>query len=176
MVLLELVIDPTCSVVLERQPAEANIMDRPPRSPQEKILNFRALGKSLMQGFVIFAASFGVYYLELMKNPLEAAAARSMGLAVILLSNILLVQVNSSEWDYALISLKRLARDKTMWLIGAGSIAMLIVILYSPLNHVLKLAPLSAADLLLTLVIAVAAVGWYEIVKLVKHMTGERKQ
>jgi Cation transport ATPase len=29
VVLLELVIDPTCSIVLERQPAERNIMERP---------------------------------------------------------------------------------------------------------------------------------------------------
>ncbi len=176
VVLLELVIDPTCSVVLERQPAEENIMDRPPRSPEEKLLNIRALGKSLLQGFVIFAASFGVYYLELRKNFMDPSAARSMGLAVILLSNILLVQVNSSDWDYAVISLKRLARDKTMWLVGAGSLAMLLAILYTPLCHVLKLAPLAASDLLLSAVIAVAAVGWYEAVKLVKHMRGERKQ
>jgi len=175
VVLLELVIDPTCSVVLERQPAEANVMERPPRSPEEKILNVRTLGKSLMQGLVIFVASFGIYYLELMKNPQGAALARSMGLAVILLSNILLVQVNSSEWDYAVVSLKRLASDKIMWLVGVGSILMLFVILYSPLNHVLKLAALPAADLLLAAVVAFAAVGWYEVVKLVKHMSGKRK-
>ena len=38
VVLLELIIDPTCSIVLERQPAESNIMDRKPRDPNEKFL------------------------------------------------------------------------------------------------------------------------------------------
>lgn len=41
VVLLELVIDPTCSVVLERQVAEADIMTRPPRDPNEKLLSKR---------------------------------------------------------------------------------------------------------------------------------------
>ncbi|MBU1019978.1 MAG: HAD-IC family P-type ATPase, partial [Firmicutes bacterium] len=35
VVLLELVIDPTCSIVLERQPAESNIMTRGPRDKNE---------------------------------------------------------------------------------------------------------------------------------------------
>ena len=33
VVLLEVLIDPTCSIVLERQPAEEDIMDRAPRDP-----------------------------------------------------------------------------------------------------------------------------------------------
>lgn len=61
VVLLELVIDPTCSIVLERQPAERNIMERAPRNPNEKILNAKSLTKSLLQGIVVFAASFGTY-------------------------------------------------------------------------------------------------------------------
>ena len=36
VVLLELIIDPTCSIVLERQPAETNIMERPAAQPAGK--------------------------------------------------------------------------------------------------------------------------------------------
>ncbi|HBE14135.1 MAG TPA: HAD family hydrolase, partial [Clostridiales bacterium] len=46
VVLLELIIDPTCSIVLERQPAERNIMDRLPRNPHEKIMSVNSLLKS----------------------------------------------------------------------------------------------------------------------------------
>ena len=54
VVLLELIIDPTCSIVLERQPAESNIMDRKPRDPNEKILTAGVLTKSILQGLAIF--------------------------------------------------------------------------------------------------------------------------
>lgn len=46
VVLLELVIDPTCSIVLERQPAEQDIMERPPRDPNEKLLTAKSFSKA----------------------------------------------------------------------------------------------------------------------------------
>ena len=69
VVLLELVIDPTCSIVLERQPAEADIMDRPPRNPSEKLLTAKMLTKSILQGVAIFGASFAVYYQGILMGP-----------------------------------------------------------------------------------------------------------
>ena len=52
VVLLELIIDPTCSLVLERQPAEDDIMDRKPRSPNEKLLNAKVQVNSSDNDFV----------------------------------------------------------------------------------------------------------------------------
>lgn len=170
VVLLELVIDPTCSIVLERQPEERDIMERRPRSPEEKILSPQILTKSILQGLAVFAASFGTYFWFLQQFPTNAPLARTMGLAIVLLSNLLLVQVNSSHSDFAIQSLFRLMRDKIMWAINIGTIAGLLVILYTPLSGFLKLAPLSAGQFLLALGIACAAVLWYELVKLAKHL------
>jgi Ca2+-transporting ATPase len=166
VVLLELIIDPTCSIVLERQPAEHNIMDRKPRSPQEKILTAGTLLKSVVQGLVIFAASFGTYFLFLQQNPENAALARTMGLSVIIIANLFLVQVNSSSYDFALQSMIRLAKDKVMWGVSIGTVAGLLLILYTPLCAVLKLTPLSASQFFLATGIAALSVLWYEIVKL----------
>jgi P-type Ca2+ transporter type 2C len=167
VVLLELVIDPTCSIVLERQPAEKDIMDRAPRNRNDNLLNVKILTKSILQGLVIFAASFGVYYAFLM-NSGDAALARTMGLAVILLSNVLLVQVNSSNIEFAFQSFKHLSKDKVMWVVTLGTIVGLLVMFYTPLNSFLKLAPLSLGQLLLAIGIAIIAVMWYELVKIVK--------
>lgn len=174
VVLLELVIDPTCSIVLERQPAESDIMDRPPRNPKENLLNASTLIKSVIQGLVIFAASFGVYYSVLAGDSSNAPIARSMGLAIIMLANLVLVQVNSSEHDFAYKSIARLAHDKVMWIANLGTIAMLLIILYTPLNSFLKLAPLSASQFFISLGIAVVAVLWYEIVKLIRKLAAKR--
>ncbi len=170
VVLLELIIDPTCSIVLERQPAETDIMDRKPRDPKEKLLDAKILLKSIIQGLVIFAASFGVYYTLLADNPDNASIARSMGLAIIMLSNLFLVQVNSSDHDFAVQSAKRLAKDKVMWGVNIGTIAMLLIILYTPISSFLKLAPLSIPLFFSAVGIAAVAVMWYEIVKLVKKL------
>lgn len=169
VVLLELIIDPTCSIVLECQPAESNCMDRKPRSPQEKLLTAKGLFKSVLQGLVVFGASFSAYYTLLGNNPDNAPAARAMGLAIIMIANLLLVQVNSSDYDFAFQSMKLLFKNKVMWLTCLGTIVGLFVILYSPLNSFLKLAPLSPGQLLAAIGIACGSVLWYELVKLVKR-------
>ncbi|MCL1873472.1 MAG: cation-translocating P-type ATPase [Clostridiales bacterium] len=172
IVLLELVIDPTCSIVLERQPAETDIMERRPRNPQKGLINARSLSKSIIQGLVIFAASFGIYYYTLAQNAEAAPAARSMGLAVIMLANLFLVQVNSSDRDSFLVSIKRLAKDKIMWAVNIITLLGLLVILYTPLNEFLKLASLSAAQILTVFCLAAVSVLWYEVVKAVKRTRG----
>ncbi|PWM47480.1 MAG: HAD family hydrolase [Clostridiales bacterium] len=176
VVLLELIIDPTCSIILERQPAEINIMERKPRKAKEKLLNIKTLLKSILQGLAIFAASFGTYLTILNNNPDNAAIARSMGLAIIMLSNLFLVQVNSSQHDFAYRSVMRLAKDKVMWLAVIGTISMLLIILYTPLNGFLKLSPLSLSQFFLTVVIAAIAVLWYEIVKIFIKLFNRKKQ
>jgi len=175
VVLLELVIDPTCSIVLERQPAERDIMQRAPRNPNEKLLTAKTLFKSVMQGLVIFGASFGTYFTFLNQSPENAPIARAMGLAIILIANMLLVQVNSSNSDFAIQSFIRLKSDKVMWGVSLGTIAILLVILYTPLCIFLKLAPLSLNQFILAAAIAVVSVMWYEIVKAVKYIRRTKK-
>ncbi len=170
VVLLELIIDPTCSIVFERQPAEQDIMKRPPRDPGEKLLTAKNLTKSILQGLFVFAASFGTYYAILSQNPLNAPLARTMGIAIIMLANLFLVQVNCSNYDYVFRSLGQLIKDKVIWAVHIGTFAGLLLILYTPLSAFLKLAPLSLGQFFAALGIAAASVLWYELVKAVKHM------
>ena len=168
VVLLEVLIDPTCSIVLERQPAENDIMDRKPRNPNEKLLTAGLMIKSIMQGLFVFAASFGAYYFTLGSNPDNAPVARAMGLAVIMLANLFLVQVNSSDRDFAFRSALRLAKDGVMWAVNFGTLALLGVILYTSVSSLLKLAPLTIPQLLCAFGLAAVSVLWYELVKAVK--------
>lgn len=171
VVILELVIDPTCSIVLERQPAERDIMKRAPRKPFEKIISAKSLVKNLLQGLTVFAASFGTYYAFLSANPQAGAPiARTMGLVIILLSNILLVQVNSSYTDFAIQTLRRLVVDKVMWATTIITLLGILLLLYTPLGGFLKLAPLSFNQFILAALISMAAVLWYELVKLARHI------
>lgn len=172
IVMLELIIDPTCSIVLERQPADRDIMHRGPRSVTEKLMSVDLLIKSAFQGLTILVASFGIYHIGLgsgMGGNNEISVARTMGLAVIVLANLGLVWVNSSEHEFALTSIRRLAKDKVMQIVHLGTFVLLALILYTPLSSYLKLAPLSAEQLLTVAGLAFVAVFWYEGVKVVRH-------
>ena len=165
VVLLELLIDPTCSIVLERQPAESDIMNRKPRDPREGILTSKVLVKSIIQGLVLFVASFGTYYYYL---DLGIELARSMGLAIIMISNLLLVQVNSSNSELAYKSIIKLRKDKVMWSVAIGTIVGLAIILYTPLSGFLGLIPLGTSEILKVCGISLVSILWYEVVKLFK--------
>jgi Ca2+-transporting ATPase len=169
VVLLELIIDPTCSIVLERQPAEEDIMNRPPRDPKEQMLTRKGLVKSVLQGLAMFVSAFGIYYWTILHQPADALLARTMGLSVLILSNLLLVLVNSSDHDSILHSVRRLAKDRVMWIVNIGVLAGLAAILYTPISSVLKLAPLSAIQLLTVVGLAIVSTCWFEIVKAIRR-------
>jgi Ca2+-transporting ATPase len=164
------VIDPTCSIVLERQEAEPDIMKRKPRNPNEKILTAGVLAKSLIQGLVVFVASFGTYYYFILQNAENALLARAMGLSIILLSNVMLVHVNSSDTVSVIHTFKKLIRDKVMLVVTFGTIAGLLAILYTPINHFLKIGSPSIAQLGFAFAAAFIGVFWYEIVKYFKRV------
>ncbi|MDD4200903.1 MAG: cation-translocating P-type ATPase [Eubacteriales bacterium] len=175
VVLFELIIDPTCSIVLERQPAESNIMNRNPRSPVERILTAGVLGKSLLQGLVLLIASFGSYYMLIQQQPDNPELARAMGFSIIMIANLFLVLVNSSDYDNVLKTTKYLIKDKVMWSVMIATVAGLLLILYTPLHTILEIAPLSLSQLFFALGIAAVSVLWYEIVKAFKRMSLNKK-
>ncbi|MHB8130041.1 MAG: cation-translocating P-type ATPase [Mobilitalea sp.] len=173
IVLLELVMDPTCSVALERQPAEDNIMLKAPRSPLNQLLSAKRLAKSMIQGLIIFLASFGLYYV-LLSLDYPVTLARTAGFSVLVLSNVLLVLVNCSETESFLLTIKKIRKDIGIWLVDAIILLGLCVMIYSPLYKIFGFAPLSASLFIIALVISVMAVLWYEFVKLVRRAIKQR--
>lgn len=170
IVLLELLIDPTCSIVLERQPAEKGIMEQKPGKSGGRLLTRRVLVKSVLQGLAISLASFLVYYCRMGGCPEEAEVSRSMGLMVILLSNLFLVLVNCSDTEPALRSLTRLLKDRGMQAAFAGMLIMPAVIFYSPAGSFLRLEPLTACQLAVSAAVSAVSVFWYEAVKLAARL------
>lgn len=127
-----------------------------------------------MQGLVIFGASFGTYFAFLNQYPNNAPLARTMGITVILLANVLLVQVNTSDSDFVVKSFIKLTKDKVMWAVNLGTIIGLIAILYTPLSGFLKLESLSLNQIIISASIAVASVIWYEFIKFGKYIKKNR--
>lgn len=168
VVLLELIIDPTCSVVLERQPAELDIMERKPRNLSEKMLNKATLLKSFVQGIAIFAGSFSVYYTVLLKtNNIELA--RTMGLGIIILANLILVFENSSDHDSIVLSIRRLVKDRVMWIVVLLTLMLMIATIYTPLREFVGFSRLTFNEMALVVVVATITTLWYEIVKFIKR-------
>jgi Ca2+-transporting ATPase len=68
---LELVIDPTCSLVFENEPAEADVMRQPPRSPNAPLFSVGSVALALLEGLSLLAACLIVYTLSSPGHPAE---------------------------------------------------------------------------------------------------------
>ncbi|MGO4550430.1 cation-translocating P-type ATPase [Lysobacter sp. 2RAF19] len=55
VVLMELIIDPACSIVFEAEPARPDLMRRPPRPASQPILGLRDFAATAAQGLAMFA-------------------------------------------------------------------------------------------------------------------------
>ncbi len=53
--LLELVIDPACSIAFENEPADANVMQRPPRDTRAALFGTKDIALALVQGLLVLA-------------------------------------------------------------------------------------------------------------------------
>ena len=162
VVLLEMIIDPTCSVVFERQPAEPDIMDRPPRPVNSSIVTRGLLAKAVAQGLAIFAAVFGSYWCLL---PYGADRARTFFLAALVLSNLFLVYENrSNKLPFWAKTAEKF--DAVPWVINLSILAGLIIISTVPaLESAAKVKALSLTDFAAAVGIAAAASFWWELVK-----------
>ena len=50
--LLEMIIDPVCSLAFEAEPEEVGVMTRPPRDPEAPLITRRLLRWSVLQGIL----------------------------------------------------------------------------------------------------------------------------
>ncbi|NTV01442.1 MAG: cation-translocating P-type ATPase [Chlorobiaceae bacterium] len=126
---LELLIDPSCSIVFEMEHEEADIMRRPPRDIEEPLMDRQVLLRALFQGFAIFLAVFSVYALML-ANGYSAGEARMVAFGGIVAGNIGLIFANRS-WERSMLrSLK--VPNSALWWVAAGAMLFFILVTSVP--------------------------------------------
>ncbi len=87
---LELVIDPSCSIVFEAEPGSRHLMEQPPRSPSEHLIAPHHLLRSLLQGGLITLVAAGFYFWVLAGGA-QADLARTLAFIVLVTANAALI-------------------------------------------------------------------------------------
>ncbi len=165
IVLLELIIDPTSSIIFQRFRPDHDIMDKPPRKLDESLLNKFTVIKCVLQGIAIFAAAF-VSYVYLLKTGADQSFAASFAFTTLVFANVFAVYVLQSD-ESALKNFLSDFRDKVIVLINTIIIIILLLFTYVPfLNRLIGGAPLSFGQLLLTIAIAIVATLIFDLPKL----------
>ena len=126
---LELLIDPSCSIVFEMEREETEIMRRPPRSLDEPLLGRQVLVRALFQGTAIFLAVFSVYAVML-ANGYSAGEARMIAFGGIVSGNIGLIFANRS-WEQSMFRSLRVP-NSALWWVTAGALLFFILVTAVP--------------------------------------------
>ncbi|WP_394870432.1 cation-translocating P-type ATPase [Clostridium butyricum] len=169
IMLLELIIDPTCSIVFEGEPAEANIMENHPRSPQEPLLTRSLTIKVVLQGIIMFLAAFMPFH-YMIDLGISSEYARSFSLINFIVANVTLVLVNRSNTEllYHLIKEKG---SKVRLIVNSMALIMVFAIVYIPiLNGFFRTEKIGIYPLIIAIVLGFISTGWWEIVKITRKI------
>ncbi len=163
--ILELIIDPLCSVVLEAERDERDVMTRPPRDPDGALLSRPLLVSGFLQGGLAVLAVCGIFLYATLAG-LPAEGVRSMGFVTLVCGNYALIFANRSFSASPIVGLLR--PNPWLWVSVASAAGALVAIFgVPPLRGFLHLGPLQAPQALLCLAAAAALLGALEGLKLV---------
>jgi Ca2+-transporting ATPase len=157
VVLLELVIDPVCSLAFESEPSEAGAMKKPPRPANESLFGVRVLMFGLFQGAVVLAGVFGLY-VGALASGVPATEARAAAFIALVAANLVLAFADSAEVGTSFFDRRRLP----FWIITASAAAILaLIFLVPPAAQMFSVSLPQPSLIALAAGIALVAGGWY---------------
>ncbi|QKQ73958.1 cation-translocating P-type ATPase [Nostoc sp. TCL240-02] len=160
---LHLIIDPACSIVLEAEPAEATVMQRPPRHPKEALFGRKTLGLAVLQGVGILLITLAIFVVALYRRQGELDA-RALTFTALILANLFLILSESSSSRLSLKILK--SPNNALWWVVGGGLVFLAFVLYVPfLRQLFSFSFLHPIDLAICLGGGAIALLWFEQLK-----------
>ena len=164
IVFLELIIDPSCTLIFEAEEAEPNTMTRPPRSPRERLFGMKSLALSLLQGASVLAIVMAVFLTARWLGHSEYNA-RGLTFAALVVANIGLILTNRSLLRTIPAMMKE--PNAALWWVVGGAVGLLAMVIYVPfLWRLFHFAPLHLIDLVICVLAGGLSVLWFECVKL----------
>jgi len=163
IVFLELIIDPTCSIVFESEKEEPDIMNRPPRHRDKGLFTRRTLVLSLLQGFVVLAVVFAIY-LGALSRGLAESEVRAITFTTIVVANLCLILTNRSWTETIWVSLRSPNRALAVVFV-LTAICLLLVLFVPALQELFRFSPLSLADMGICVAGGIISVLWFELLK-----------
>ena len=170
IVLLQLLIDPTCAVVLEAEPEAPGLMERAPRAVGDSPFALAALGYAVVQGLGIAVL---LLWGHAWFNAQGASAAQSRGVVFItlVLSVMLLILAQRNVARPALWSVR--SPTPWLWRITVAMLLMLAAVTGLPwLRGLMGLALPGTAGMVTVAALLALCLAWLELVRLLGQHLG----
>jgi Ca2+-transporting ATPase len=164
---LELIIDPSCTLIFEAEEAEPNAMSRPPRNPSERLFGLKSLAASLLQGFGALAVVISVF-LGARALGYGADAARGLTFTALVSANLALILTNRS-WTRTALGMLRMP-NTALWWVLSGTAVFLVMVLWLPsLQRFFHFSPMSLKHIFISLAVGAFSIVWFELFKVFRR-------
>ena len=161
---LELIIDPTCSVVFEMESDEADIMRRKPRRLSDPLFGREMIYIGLVQGVGVLAL-VAIIYAVVITSGFGAGEARTLAFTTLIIGNLGLIFSNRSH-SRSIVQTLRIP-NKALWWVTASALGFLALVFSVPaLRDVFGFAAIHPADLALCAGVGLISILIAESVKL----------
>jgi len=161
---LQLIIDPACSIVFEAEPAELNVMNRPPRNPRAPLFTRQALSVSLLQGLSILLLVMFIHTIAMYDGQSENGA-RTAAFTTLVIANLCLI-ISNKSWASSVINVLR-TRNVALWYVVGGALIFLTGALYIPiLRDIFRFAPLPIGWIIASIAAGMSSLVLFEGVKI----------
>ncbi|EHR72212.1 cation transport ATPase [Burkholderiales bacterium JOSHI_001] len=164
--LLELIIDPACSIAFENEPAEHDVMQRPPRDAAAPLFGGATLWLALLQGLGVLAVVMAAFAWAGPRLP--EPEARAFAFATLVMGNLALILSNRSATRSLWATLR--TPNPTLWAVVGLACGLLLAALYTPWAvGVLRFAPLPAHELAAACALGLLSVLCFEAIKMLRR-------
>jgi Ca2+-transporting ATPase len=167
VIILELIMGPTCSIIFENEPLEKNLMFKKPRPFSTTFFNYKELTTSVIQGLAITIGALTIYQYTVAVGFSENTT-RTMVFTMLIVANIFLTLVNRSFY-YSIFTTLKYKNNLVPLIIGLTIILSLAIIYIPVLANFFEFESLTLSQLGLTILIGAISVLWYEFVKAAKR-------
>lgn len=163
IVLLQLLIDPTCAVVLEAEPEDSGSMERPPRPVSDSPFAIGPVVYSVLQGLGMAALLLGGQY-WLAGQGWGSAQSRTVVFGTLVLCVMLLILANR---DLSRPALRGVTQPNPwLWRIAAAMVVLLAAVLGIPwLRALMGLALPGAQGMMVAACLLALCLAWLELVR-----------
>ncbi|ERM81660.1 hypothetical protein P872_19765 [Rhodonellum psychrophilum GCM71 = DSM 17998] len=170
VIFLELIMGPTCSIVFENEPIEANSMQKPPRKMSDTFFSWKELSLSVFQGLAITLGCLGIGF-YFMDHGHSESMVRTVIYTTLIFSNLFLTLVNRSFY-YSIFYTLRYPNRLIPIVLLASLLVLALSITFPPVREVFDFELISMGQVLMALAVAFLSVIWVEILKFWKRKKG----
>jgi Ca2+-transporting ATPase len=165
--LLELIIDPACSVVLEAEREESDVMLRAPRRADSSLLSWPLISWSLLQGCAAFALVAAIFVTAIDAGVPENEV-RTISFLALVGANIALIFVNRTFSSSLIAAIGRPNR-MLWWGLGIAIVVLTIVVGTPATRAFFGLGKLTVEQFAVVATSALLLLGVLELVKRAWH-------